>query len=157
MARSEAEPGDTRGSLAAKPGLAPAAPACPSSQAAIERLVREDLGCTCPAEVFNCIEDRLLVLPGLADPARRFAIGGRLLVYLIAVTDAAQARAQLPLWLTAGRAERDAAAMNRLRLVLITAEPEAICHALQSAFAALPERDERTHLHVLSRAAVAGL
>lgn len=140
MPRREAEPGDTRDSLAA-----------------IERLVREDLGCTCPAEVFEYVEDRLVALPGLAEPARRFAIGGRLLVYLIAVTDAAQALAQLPLWLAAGRAERDAAAMNRLRLVLITADPEAICQALQSAFAALSERDERTHLHVLPCTATAGL
>ena len=119
--------------------------------------MREDLGCTCPAEVFERIEDDQVALPGLAETGRRIAIGGRLLAYLIAADDAQQALAHLPLWVAAGRAERDAAGMNRLRLVVVTARPETMAPALQAEFEAQPDRDERIHLHVLPPAAIADL
>jgi hypothetical protein len=128
-----------------------------SRRDAIERLVREDLGCTCPAEVFDRMEAGQVALPGLAEPGRRIAIGGRLLVYLIEAEDAGQALASLPAWVSAGRAERDAAGMNRLRLVLVTAQPETVAPALQPEFEALPDHDERIHLHVLPPAAIAGI
>jgi len=128
-----------------------------SRREAIERLVREDLGCTCPPEVFDRMEQGQVVLPGLASPGRRIVIGGRLLVYLIEAEDAGQAFANLPAWVSAGRAERDAAGMNRLRLVVVTARSETLAPALQAGFEALPDRDERIHLHVLSIAAVAGI
>ena len=124
---------------------------------AIERLVRQDLGCTCPAEVFDCIEEGQVALPGLTEPGRRIAIGGRLLVYLIEAEEIGQALTLLPLWLAAGRAERDAAGMNRLRLVVIADDPDPLTQALQASFDACPDRDARIHLHVLPRAAVAGL
>jgi hypothetical protein len=123
----------------------------------VERLVRQDLGCTCPAEVFEHIEEGQVVLPGLAEPVHRIAIGGRLLVYLAEADDPGQALARLPTWLAAGRAERDAAGMNRLRLVLVADDPEPLAQASPAAFQALPECDERTHLHVLPRSALAGL
>jgi hypothetical protein len=128
-----------------------------SRRETIKRLVREDLGCTCPAEVFERIEEDQVALPGLAEPGRRIAIGGRLLVYLIAAEDAGQALASFPAWVSAGRAERDAASMNRLRLVVVTARPETLAPALHAEFEALPDRDERIHLHVLAPAAIAGL
>jgi hypothetical protein len=128
-----------------------------SRRDAVEHLVREELGCTCPAEVFERIEEGQLTLPGLAKPAWRMAIGGRLLVYLIEAGDPAQVVSSLPAWVSAGRAERDAAAMNRLRLVLIADWPETSTPALEAAFGALPDRDGRIHLHVLSPAAVGGI
>jgi hypothetical protein len=158
----------------AKPGAAPgppgygicpesgsdsrrASPAYPPSRTAIERLVREELGCTCPDEVFECILEGPLALPGLAEPGRRVAIGGRLLVYLIEAEDPVAAVAGLPAWISAGRAERNAAGMNRLRLVVVTARPETMTPALRAEFEALPDRDERIHLHVLPPAAIAGI
>jgi hypothetical protein len=142
---------------AAGPGTAPAPPVCPRSLAAIQRLVREELGCTCPSEVFERIEVGPGGLPCLAGGGRRIAIGGRLLIYLIEADDAAEAISGLPLWVNAGCAERDAAGMNRLRLVVVTAEQDSLAPALAAAFAALPGRDDRTHLHVLPSATVAGL
>jgi hypothetical protein len=124
---------------------------------AIERLVRGDLGCTCPPEVFAQIEESPLRLAGLARPGRRIAIGGRLLVYLLDIDDADEALAGLQSWLAAGRAERDGAAMNRLRLVVVTSDPDALGPVLQARFDTLPDRDDRTHLHVLRRTVVASL
>ncbi len=123
----------------------------------IERLARQDLGCTCPAEVFEHIDEGQVALPGLAEPARRIAIGGRLLIYLLLVDGLSQARTGLPAWLAAGRAERDATGRNRLRLVLVADDPEPLIQALPATFADLPEWDDRTHLHVLPRSALAGL
>jgi hypothetical protein len=128
-----------------------------SRRDAIERLVREDLGCTCPAEVLDRIEEGQVALPGCSRPGRRIAIGGRLLVYLIEAEDPAEAVAGLPAWVSAGRAERDAADMNRLRLVVVTAQPETLAPVLQAGFETLSDRDERIHLHVLSAAAIAGI
>jgi hypothetical protein len=128
-----------------------------SRRDAIERLVREDLGCACPAEVLDRIEEGQVTLPGCSRPGRRIAIGGRLLVYLIEAEDPAEAVAGLPAWVSAGRAERDAADMNRLRLVVVTAQPETLAPVLQAGFETLSDRDERIHLHVLSAAAIAGI
>jgi hypothetical protein len=119
--------------------------------------VRQDLGCTCRSEVFERIEAGRIQLPGLPNGGRRIAVGGRLLIYLLEPDDAGQALAQLPLWVAMGRAERDAAAMNRLRLVVITPDPASIDAALRARFDALPDHDARTHVHVLSKAAVAGI
>ena len=128
-----------------------------SRRDAIEDLVRRELGCTCPAEVFEHIEEGPAQLAGLAHPGRRIAVGGRLLIYVLNTDDMDLAWEQLPHWLAAGRAERDAAAMNRLRLVVITSNPDALGPALKARFDALPDRDERTHLHVLPPSALSGL
>ena len=98
-----------------------------------------------------------MALPGCSRPGRRIAIGGRLLVYLIEAEDPAEAVAGLPAWVSAGRAERDAADMNRLRLVVVTAQPETLAPVLHAVFETLSDRDERIHLHVLSAAAIAGI
>jgi hypothetical protein len=128
-----------------------------SRREAIERLVRQDLGCTCPAEIFEQVEEGQAALPGLPEPVQRIAIGGRLLVYLVEADDASRALARLPAWLAAGRTERDATGMNRLRLVLVADDTEPLVQALPAAFEALPDCDDRTHLHVLPRSALAGL
>lgn len=128
-----------------------------SRREVIEPFVRCRLGCTCPAEVFEWIDESPVRMTGLTQIGRRIAIGGRLLVYVLDTDGADRALVQLPDWLAAGRAERDATAMNRLRLVLVTSDPEALGPALKARFDALPGRDERTHLHVLPRSAVSDL
>lgn len=128
-----------------------------SRREVIEDLVRRELGCTCPAEVFEQIEESPARMAGLTQFGRRIAIGGRLLVYVLYTDDTDRALVQLHDWLGVGRAERDTAAMNRLRLVVVTSDPDALGPALKARFDALPERDERTHLHVLPRSAVSDL
>jgi hypothetical protein len=128
-----------------------------SRRRAIAAFARDTLGCGCPAEVFAQIQESQLDLPGLPDPGRRFAIGGRLLVYLVAPADPEAVLAHLAAWVAMGRAERDAQGMNRLRLVIATDDPEARSGRLHACFDALPELDGRLHLHVLPSGAVAGL
>jgi hypothetical protein len=128
-----------------------------SRHQAIAAFARDTLGCGCPAEVFDQIHESPLELPGLPDPAQRFAIGGRLLVYLVAPADPEVALAHLAAWVAMGRAERDAQGMNRLRLVIAADDPETLSGLLQPGFDALPGLDGRLHLHVLPSVAVAGL
>jgi hypothetical protein len=128
-----------------------------SRRLAIAAFARDTLGCGCPAEVFDQIQESQLDLPGSPGPARRFAIGGRLLVYLVAPADPDAALAQLAAWVAMGRAERDAQGMNRLRLAIAADDPEALSARLQPCFDALPGLDGRLHLHVLPAGALAGL
>ena len=128
-----------------------------AERAAVERLVRETLGCTCPTEVFDRIEEGRVSLPGVAAPVRHLAIGGRLLVYLIEAEDPAQAASSLPTWVTVGQAQRDAAGMSRVRLVVLAAHPEVMTPLLRATWETLGGLDERVHLHVLPTDVAAGI
>ncbi len=132
-------------------------PELESRRRAIAAFARDSLGCGCPAEVFDRIQESRLDLPGLPDPAQRFTIGGRLLVYLVAQADPKVALTHLAAWVAMGRAERDARGMNRLRLAIAADDPEALAPRLQARFEVLPALDSRLHLHVLPSGVVAGL
>jgi len=132
-------------------------PEAESRRQVIAAFAREALGCGCPAEVFDQIQESALDLPGLPGPAQRFAIGGRLLVYLVAQADPEVALANLAAWVAMGLAERDTQGMNRLRLAIASDDPEALSARLRARFEALPGLDGRLHLHVLPAGAVAGL
>ncbi|WP_295456954.1 hypothetical protein [uncultured Thiodictyon sp.] len=121
----------------------------------IERFAREALGCHCAPEVFQRIEEDLAPLSGLSAPVRRIAIGGRLLIYLIPITEAAMAVAHLDEWLAAGLAERDRCGMNRVRLVLShDALAAAEGQAIEATCARLSMPDDRVHLHLIPAATV---
>ena len=128
-----------------------------SRRQAIAAFARDTLGCGCPAEVFDQIQESQLDLPGLPDPGRRFGIGGRLLVYLVVPADPEAALAHLAAWVAKGRAERDALAMNRLRLAIAADYPEALSARLRARFEALPGLDERLHLHVVPLGSISWL
>jgi hypothetical protein len=121
----------------------------------IERFVRDALGCTCPSEVFAVVRDQYLDNDG-THALRRIMIGDRLLVYLID-----GARPPDPVHLTTlireGRQERDRRGLNRFRLVIATEDPATVGPELEASFHRTPEADERVHLHVLERSAIAGL
>jgi len=113
--------------------------------------VRGTLGCACPDDVFEQIETS-------CSPGRlRLDVGGRLLVYVIAGTDAGDVRERLPAWVQDGVAERDRYGMNRFRLVLGSADPGAVRAVAEPAFAALAAGDDHVHLHCLHNAALAPL
>jgi hypothetical protein len=125
---------------------------------AFERFARETLGCQCAPEVFARVEDEPSPLPALPGIGRRIAVGGRLLIYLVWVSDAMRAASGLGAWVAAGLAERDGRGMNRLRLVVVLDDPSPEAVALiESAFRGLPDLDDRVHLHVLATAALAGI
>jgi hypothetical protein len=141
-----------------------AGPASPE----LERFAREALGCHCPAEVFERVEDNRDPLPGLPEIRRRISVGGRLLIYVAEIPGGADRAASVSQrigdWVSAGLAERDRRGMSRLRLVvgLDALEPESVA-AIETAFARLPglaavgSEDPRLHLHCLPRSAFAGI
>lgn len=132
-------------------GARPATPA-------LERFVRETLGCTCPADVF----DRVRHIPvdtridiGLT---RRIDVGGRLLIHVYDIARPDDAIDRMADWVAEGRAERERQGMNRLRLVIATGRLNpAAMRDIQAAFTAAPFADERVHLHIVDRDAVAAL
>jgi hypothetical protein len=110
---------------------------------AVEAFVRETLGCGCPQEVFEHIEDSR---PG---DLRRIAVGGRLLVYLITPPTGVVAVDRLAEYLSRGQRERDELGFNRFRLVIAAGEGTANPATLVLAFERLRAGDERLHLHLV--------
>ncbi len=124
----------------------------------LERFVREALGCTCPPEVFERVED--LPQTNLTDAGllRRIAIGGRLLIYIAEVDDLVGAVPRVVDWIAEGRTERDSSGMNRLRLVIASdAHDPRDLQLIREAFAAAPGIDDRVHLHFVDRRTVAAI
>lgn len=125
-------------------------------RSAIEHLVRDLLGCTCPEEVFERIEDSGQVADGDAT-LRRIAVGGRLLIYLVEPGAAWPQTARLREWVERGTAERDRLGLNRFRLVIAADDRDAAAGCSEPLGAPLTGNDERAHLHLIPRAAIADL
>jgi hypothetical protein len=114
----------------------------------LRSFIRCTLGCDCPDEVLRSIHcSTAHPASGCPPPATRLDVGGRLLVYVLrpgsehlATTVAAA--------IAAGVGERDRLGFNRFRLVIADDDPEPLRTAAEDAFAACPERDDKTHLHV---------
>jgi hypothetical protein len=124
--------------------------------AAIKHFVRGTLGCACTDEVFEHIERRE-ESPGDGLRGLRLQIGGRLLVRVVTPVDAKLTEANLARWFAEGMAERDAAGMNRFRLVLGCHDAAALAPRARDIVDRLVPHDDRVHLHVLESAALAEL
>ena len=122
-----------------------------SATEALGHFIRRTLGCRCPDEVFSSIDIRPLPAPRGNPPCVRLEVGKRLLVYVIAAGTASDLPALVAGLTTAGRADRDAGGLNRLRLVLHSASgnPEERRSA-EEAFVQTSRGDDRTHLHWIS-------
>jgi hypothetical protein len=128
-----------------------ARPAPPSLRA----FIRETLGCTCPDAVFDVVERTREVATPSRVPFTRWVIGGRLLVYVVAPTDGFEQIAEELAAL--GRRDRDARGLNRFRLVLASALPEADARAAERAFAGAAGEDAKAHLHCVAPECCEGL
>jgi hypothetical protein len=120
-------------------------------RAAIEKFVREGLGCTCPDEVFHSL--RVEQNPATFSDLHKgylLAIGGKLLVYLVETNDWASVAANLEQIIRLGREKRDAGEFNRFRLVVSTPDIHSARPILMRKFDALNELDEKLHLHVIA-------
>lgn len=124
----------------------------PSNAAAIKSFATETLGCRCPDDVFEQIDDHgRATIPGLAVPFRRLLIGRRLLIYIVECDEPAALWAALPVLVEEGKAERDDHGYNRLRVVVAAEQPVFIEHQAEASFSSLGNVDENVHLHVLAR------
>jgi hypothetical protein len=121
----------------------------------IRALVRDTLGCTCPDAVLERVLLGAWESPaGVGLRLRRVAVGGRLLIYLLAVADPDALPGRLPPILEAGREERDRGGFNRLRVVVASADPQTLEGLCRAPFDRIRAGDERMHLHLLPLAAL---
>lgn len=116
----------------------------------VKHLVRFELGCACPDQVFERIDileasSRFADLPG----DYLIAVGNRLLLLVISSASCWEVAARLERLFMRGRELRDSEGFNRFRLVVAVAEVAAARAELAERFAALPDRDDRMHLHVI--------
>lgn len=117
---------------------------------AIKQFIRDSLGCTCPDEVFGSIN--VEQNPGLVRNAKTeylLTIGDKLVVYMIEPNEWTVLCDNLQQIFDWGRRRRDAAELNRFRLVVCTQDIHSAKGALFQCMESLPGLDERLHLHVI--------
>lgn len=123
-----------------------------SQHPVIKHFVREILGCTCPDAVFDKIDvvnDQRL--PGEQLGYHRIIVGNRLLIHLPDAVELSRLSGILPSAVLAGIRERDSGKYNRFRLVLMRDDNDDFESQAHLLFANIPGKDDRTHLHVISK------
>ena len=116
----------------------------------IKKFVQTVLGCACPDKVFEQIEDRV-VSSTSAPHTRSLTIGGILLIYIWEDCEPIGLETGLQAMLQAGRREREARRLNRFRAVLAVEAPLSVAAWATFFFSQYEDKDERMHLHVVSK------
>ena len=118
---------------------------------AIERFVRQELGCQCPAAVFRRIEvEDAPEEFGIWPQGRLISVGERLLILVVRSDDPDTLHRMLGNLLQEGRRLREARGFNRFRLVIATTCADVLAPPLREDFERLDGMDERLHLHVIA-------
>ncbi|HPJ35817.1 MAG TPA: hypothetical protein PK358_13350 [Spirochaetota bacterium] len=116
----------------------------------VKRFAVDVLGCGCEDSVFKSIEkNRSFRLPSGITLPLRILIGNRLLIYI--ADSETVSPADLKSVVRDGLRERDSSGYNRLRVVIRSEEPDTVSDKYIKTFNEIAERDEKTHVHVLSR------
>jgi hypothetical protein len=117
----------------------------------IKSFVQNTLGCGCPEEVFRSIICKHNVLLGNEVVLNSIiTIGNRLLIYVIDADSQGFVEKKLAHLVSSGKNERDSKGLNRLRLVIV-ADESLDRQMLQSQFDGLTGKDEKIHLHIISK------
>lgn len=121
-----------------------------TNKQAIKGFVQGVLGCKCPNEVFLSINVEKNPT-NFADLSQGdlIAIGGKLLVFLIKITDGEILTSKLEQIFNRGREIRDKGGFNRFRLVISAPVTQSAEEILTRQFEILENLDERLHLHVI--------
>jgi hypothetical protein len=118
----------------------------------IKAFVVQTLGCECPNQVFEYIDCQHNVILDNGIPLSvRINIGNRLLIYLLEVDDASFIQSNLSALIRLGKDERDSMGFNRFRLVIFSDDTDRIERAAHTIFENLVDKDEKVHLHILSK------
>ena len=116
----------------------------------IKEFVQCSLGCTCPEEIFDDIEQNFDVkLNNDIMLDEKLKIGERLLIYIIKIDSTDKLISDLPTLVLMGRLERDSLSFNRFRLVIRTENSKEIKPQAENLFSAMNLMDEKVHLHVI--------
>ncbi|UCE89225.1 MAG: hypothetical protein JSW10_13230 [Pseudomonadota bacterium] len=127
-----------------------ASPALPAT-AAIREFVRDALGCTCPDEVFDKVEQTRCSAPNAVTPfSLKLVVGRRLLIYVLQSDDPKLLEDMLSAMLAKGVKERDRMGLNRFRAVLVTGDIERLRGYVAHVPRALAAGDDRVHVHVVA-------
>jgi hypothetical protein len=121
------------------------------SNDSLERFIRGELGCQCPAEVFQeIVTERCPAEFGEWPCGALVSVGKRLLILVLRCDDCVAMQRRLRALFEAGRRMRELRGFNRFRLVVTTSCPEAMALSLMPCFENLEEKDDRLHLHVVA-------
>jgi hypothetical protein len=111
---------------------------------ALEHFVRGTLGCKCPDDVFRSIAiDH-------ADSHTRLVIGNRLLIYVFESSSGETQGTALARLAELGLTDRNAARLNRFRMVISSPQPELALADARANFDQAVGDDDRAHLHVIA-------
>lgn len=116
----------------------------------IKAFVLYTLGCGCPEEVFQHIEYQSGINHNGITLLYKINVGNRLLVYVFPVATSDSLNELLPKIVDIGKRERDCSGFNRFRLVVAADDGEAIRAIAEDLFEGI-QKDEKIHLHVLSK------
>jgi hypothetical protein len=118
---------------------------------AIERFIRDELGCQCPDAVFRRLGvETCPEAFGYWPQGRLISVGGRLLILVLHSDDTGLLHRTLGGLLETGRCLRDARGFNRFRLVIATSSADTLGPSLRQCFDRSEGRDGRMHLHVIA-------
>lgn len=116
----------------------------------IKKFAIDVLGCGCDNSVFDRIEQsRSFRLPSGITLSSRILIGNRLLIYII--DRDSMSPSDIKAIVRDGLEERNSSGYNRLRVVVTTDNVDEDTRRYTKVFADIQGRDEKTHLHILSR------
>jgi hypothetical protein len=108
------------------------------------RFVRQVLGCGCPDDLVA-----RTVVESAGDDLVGLDVGGRLLVRLLPSGDLDGLIADFPETVERLVAERDRRGFNRLRMVVVHPEHDAVATTLEAMLELVPSADERIHIHAV--------
>jgi hypothetical protein len=118
----------------------------------IKAFVVQTLGCECPDQVFEYIDcQHNVILDNGIRLSARINIGNRVLIYLLKIDDTSFIQSNLSTLIRIGKDDRDSMGFNRFRLVIFSDDTDRIEHAAHTIFENLVDKDEKVHLHILSK------
>jgi hypothetical protein len=124
---------------------------------AIKKFAVNVLGCGCSEEVFLSIELEKTPGPmGGIEPSFEIRIGGRLMIIGVACEIVRSPEDSLANFVVAGMEAREGERFNRLRIVVVSDDPD--CEViLRPSFERIPGLDDRVHLHVVKKELIDGM
>lgn len=122
------------------------------SNSKIKSFAKQTLRCQCPEEVFDFIDcQRDIELSNQILLTNKINIGNRLLIYIVETDDINFIKNNLPTIFQFGIKEKDSKAFNRIRFVIATNKIEKIKLIAENIFKNLTDKDDKIHLHLISK------
>jgi hypothetical protein len=121
------------------------------TRAQIKAFVKGSLGCTCPDEVFNVVDDvgDIEIAQGLSL-FHQITVGNRLLIYVYQADRIETLKEDVPILVRHGNEEKTLRGYNRFRLVILSDAIPAVRQIADPMFESANDQ-ENTHLHVIDR------